>query len=153
MWPNLQETADFVTFTEKNLNGKLQFLCSDFVKFTCIGKRHLSFVIKSDDFKTKYVSEKIANWIQEIFTLRGYAKTYTHGAYATCRRVVHQSTNSIRTIQWISDYLKLLHDLIKNVFLSTLLDSVITDDDHFLFSLPVLSLYYQEDIWTILKAH
>ena len=83
MWPNLQETADFVTFTEKNLNGKLQFLCSDFVKFTCIGKRHLSFVINSDDFKTKYVSEKIANWIQEIFTLRGYAKTYTHGAYAT----------------------------------------------------------------------
>ena len=28
MWPNPQETADLVTFTEENLNGKLQFLCS-----------------------------------------------------------------------------------------------------------------------------
>ena len=27
MSPNLQETADLVTFTEKNLNGKLHFLC------------------------------------------------------------------------------------------------------------------------------
>ena len=28
MWPNLQETADSVTFTEDILNGKLHFLCS-----------------------------------------------------------------------------------------------------------------------------
>ena len=29
MWPNPQKTADFVTFTEKILNGKLNFLWSD----------------------------------------------------------------------------------------------------------------------------
>ena len=29
MWPNPQEPADLVTFTEEILNGKLQFLCSD----------------------------------------------------------------------------------------------------------------------------
>ena len=28
MWPNLQETADLVTFIEEILNGKLHFLCS-----------------------------------------------------------------------------------------------------------------------------
>ena len=28
MWPNPQETADMVTFTEKILNGKRHFLCS-----------------------------------------------------------------------------------------------------------------------------
>ena len=32
MWPNLQETADLVTFTEETLNGKLHFLCSDWYK-------------------------------------------------------------------------------------------------------------------------
>ena len=31
MWPNPQETADLVTFTEEFLNGKLFFLCSDCV--------------------------------------------------------------------------------------------------------------------------
>ena len=28
MWPNTQETVDLVTFTGKNPNGKLHFLCS-----------------------------------------------------------------------------------------------------------------------------
>ena len=28
MWPNPQEFADLVTFTEEMLNGKLHFLCS-----------------------------------------------------------------------------------------------------------------------------
>ena len=28
MWPNAQETADLVIFTEEILNGKLHFLCS-----------------------------------------------------------------------------------------------------------------------------
>ena len=28
MWPNLQETADLVTFTEEILNRKLHLLCS-----------------------------------------------------------------------------------------------------------------------------
>ena len=28
MWPNPQEAADLVTFTEEILNGKLHFLCS-----------------------------------------------------------------------------------------------------------------------------
>ena len=28
MWPNLQETVDFVTFTEEILHGKFPFLCS-----------------------------------------------------------------------------------------------------------------------------
>ena len=31
MWPNLQFPADFDTFTEEILNGKLHFLCSDLV--------------------------------------------------------------------------------------------------------------------------
>ena len=28
MWPNPQETADFMTFTEEIFNGELYFLCS-----------------------------------------------------------------------------------------------------------------------------
>ena len=28
MWPNLQVTADLVTFKEEIVNGKLYFLCS-----------------------------------------------------------------------------------------------------------------------------
>ena len=31
MWPNPQVSADFVTFTEEILHGKLHFLCSDYI--------------------------------------------------------------------------------------------------------------------------
>ena len=33
MWPNPQETADLVTFTEEIFNGKLHFLCRDLEGF------------------------------------------------------------------------------------------------------------------------
>ena len=33
MWPDPQETADLITFTEKILNGKLHFLCSKIRKY------------------------------------------------------------------------------------------------------------------------
>ena len=33
MWPNPQETADLVTFTEEILNKKLHFLCSDCLEY------------------------------------------------------------------------------------------------------------------------
>ena len=33
MWPNPQETADLVTYTEEILNGKLHFLCSEYDEF------------------------------------------------------------------------------------------------------------------------
>ena len=33
MWPNPQETADWVTFTEEILNGKRHFLCRDTTDF------------------------------------------------------------------------------------------------------------------------
>ena len=36
MWPNPQETEDLVTFTEKILNGKLHFLCSEIAWFLLV---------------------------------------------------------------------------------------------------------------------
>ena len=38
MWPNPQETADLVTFTEEILNGKLHFLCSATIELVIIKK-------------------------------------------------------------------------------------------------------------------
>ena len=37
MWPNLQETADLATFSEKIFNEKLHFLCSECHKYALSG--------------------------------------------------------------------------------------------------------------------
>ena len=45
MWPNPQETADLVIFTEEILNGKLHFLCSENIKdFIYFGKLNMSLI-------------------------------------------------------------------------------------------------------------
>ena len=46
MWPNQQFPTDLVIFTEKFLNGKLHFLCSD-VKWDCPQRLQLGHVIVS----------------------------------------------------------------------------------------------------------
>ena len=45
MWPNQQETADLVTFTEEILNGKLHFLYS--VYRTAVPKNFTKFTKKT----------------------------------------------------------------------------------------------------------
>ena len=44
MWPNPQESADLVTFSEEVLNGKLHFLCNASISF---GKTKVSGITKS----------------------------------------------------------------------------------------------------------
>ena len=43
MWPNPQETADWVTFTEEILNGKLHFLHGDIFWKGCIIQEYSRF--------------------------------------------------------------------------------------------------------------
>ena len=40
MWPNPQETADLVTYTEEILNGKFHFLCGDILWLCFKGLRN-----------------------------------------------------------------------------------------------------------------
>ena len=50
MWPNPQETADLVTFTEEILNGKFNFLCSGFWLFLRI---FITDVWKSPEYASR----------------------------------------------------------------------------------------------------
>ena len=45
MWPNPQETADLITFTEEILHGKLHFLCSETLRETQLLKGLVSMKI------------------------------------------------------------------------------------------------------------
>ena len=49
MWPNLQETADLIAFTEEILNEKPNFLCSEWVLFILL-KVVLSLVFGQKQF-------------------------------------------------------------------------------------------------------
>ena len=108
------------------------------IKLTCEGKRHLGASIGSNDFKSKYIGEKVTDWLTELRRLTEYAKTEPHAAYAIfCRGFIHKFTYFMRTIEGISDHLKPLDEVIKNEFLPTLLDAIVCEEDLAVFSLPV----------------
>ena len=48
MWPNSQETADLVTFTEEILSGKLHFLCSAYQEYQLINANKLPVIRLKD---------------------------------------------------------------------------------------------------------
>ena len=50
MWPNPQEAADLVTFTEEILNGKLLFLCSENI---------INFITRAPFTETVYLTKQM----------------------------------------------------------------------------------------------
>ena len=60
MWPNSQETADLVTFTEEILNGKLYFSCSESVEIANLifFSEWVVFSIISSISNTSHTSKK-----------------------------------------------------------------------------------------------
>ena len=56
MWPNPQETADLVTFTEETLNGKLHFLCSAYAQVS----NHVDFFYCGGDFFKNWANFSIS---------------------------------------------------------------------------------------------
>ena len=92
MWPNPQETADLVSFTEEIPNGKLQFLCSDITEYSV---RNI-FIKRSSrrwDMKTSSKSSrpevfyKKAVLIQRCFIKKLFLGIFQHSQENTCARV------------------------------------------------------------------
>ena len=68
MWPNSQETADLITFTEVILNGKLHFLCSDWSRgfnkghFYILSKTYLIF------YHVLEMQMMLFSWLFQFYT-------------------------------------------------------------------------------------
>ena len=108
------------------------------IKFTTEGKRHLGAAIGSEEFREHYVKEKVKIWCDEMEKLCEYAKTQPHAAYsAFCHGEIHKYTYFLRTIPDMSKFIEPLDDLITQSFLPNLLDSIITEQERQLYSLPI----------------
>ena len=84
------------------------------------------------------MNRKVNNWCEEIIKLSEFAKTQPHAAYsAFCHGEVHKFTSFLITIPGLQEYIKPLDDLIKNEFIRTLLQAIITDQDRVLYLLPI----------------
>ena len=107
------------------------------IQITVDGERHLGAVIGSEDFKFKYVSSKVAGWVDMVHRLSDIAITEPHAAYSV---FVHQLQHSwqftLRTISGLSDAFQPIEDAIRNKFLPALLGRAVSDWERELFSFP-----------------
>ena len=102
------------------------------------GQRHLGAVIGTEEFKKKYMEEKVNEWVKEVEVLADIAKTEPHAAYsAYTHGLQHRWSFVMRTIPGISTLLRPLENSIRNVFLPALLRShALRDDERALLVLP-----------------
>ena len=108
------------------------------IKITIEGKRHLGAVLGTDDFRKKYCEEKVSEWCEEIEQLSKFAKSEPQAAYtAFIHGEMHKFTLFLRTIPDMKMYIEKVDDCITNVFLPSLLESVVTEQERQLYSLPI----------------
>ena len=79
-------------------------------------------------------------WCEELEKLSEYVKTQPHVAYAAFHHgELHKYTYFMRTIPGMEEYIETSDNILTQKFIPNLLDSVVTDLDRKLFSLPVKS--------------
>lgn len=108
------------------------------VVITKEGQRHLGAVIGTNDFKEKYVGEKVGEWVKEVDALTNIARTEPHAAYsAYTHGLQHRWRYVMRTIPGIGPLLRPLEASIRNSFIPILLKChALGDDERALLELP-----------------
>ena len=77
---NLTKTVLIVN--PEKLSYAIQMFGNSGVTITCEGKRHLGAVVGTTEYKEKYVSDLITNWISELESLSDIAESDPHCAYS-----------------------------------------------------------------------
>ena len=91
------------------------------------GKRHLDAVIGSNDFRTKYVSEKVTEWCSELKILSEFAKSQPSAAYtAFCFGEQNKSSYFLRTIPEMNDLMKPDDEIVDNFLLPPIIGETIS---------------------------
>ena len=105
------------------------------IKFTTEGKRHLGATISSENFRAVYAIEKVQEWCEEVKKLSKYAKTQPQAAFAAfCHGEQRRFSYFMRIIPGMEKFMEPLDETIHNIFLPSLFDSIITEDERLLFS-------------------
>ena len=123
---------------ESKLEEAKQLFAGTSIKFTTSGKRHLGSAIGSEDFRTEYVTKKVASWCEEVEKLTEFAKSQPHAAFASyIHGEQHRFTYFMRTIPGMEAYLKPLDDVITYKLLPAILGAGVSETERQLYSLPI----------------
>jgi hypothetical protein len=108
------------------------------VKVTCEGERHLGAVVGSEEYRIKYVSDKVKCWVKDVEDLADIAKDEPQLAYACYTKgMSHRWTYVMRTIPDIKHLMAPLEEAISNILIPAILGREISVLEREVLELPV----------------
>ena len=135
----VNESKSWLILKNQTLLKKSESLFSDTkINVTTEGKRHLGAVIGSNDFRTKYVNEKVTEWCSELKILSEFAKSQPQAAYAAFYfGEQNKFSYFLRTIPEMNDLMKPVDEIVQNFLLPAIIGETISEKERELYSLPV----------------
>ena len=111
------------------------------VNITTEGKRHLEAAISSNEFRVKYVTEKVNEWTKkELKTLSNFPKSQPQIAHvALCFGQHSKYGYFLRTIPSISKLMKAVDEIIQNDLLPLIFEESVAENERQLYSFPARS--------------
>ena len=108
------------------------------VNVTVEGKKHLGAVIGSREYLEEYISEKVANWVNEVAKLAEFALSQPQACYSAFTfGLKHKWTYFMRTLPDIQDLLVPLEDAISQVLLPAIIERKTSHLERDILALPV----------------
>ena len=107
------------------------------VEIITTGTRHLGAAVGTEEFKHKYVKQKVDVWIECVKILSKIASSEPHAAFSTYTHCLQsQWTFLCRTMPGTPLLFQPLEDVIRKVFIPSLLRREVNDLERDLLSLP-----------------
>ena len=108
------------------------------VTITTEGERHMGAVIGSDDFKQKFVENKISKWVNDVETLADIAQDEPQAAYSCfTKAIAHRWTYVQRTIPNIAHLFTPLEKAIREKLIPAIVGRNVSEMERKIFALPV----------------
>jgi hypothetical protein len=101
------------------------------------GTRHLGAAVGTDEFKQSYVKKKVASWIESVKKLATIAASEPHAAFSAFTHCLQSQWGFLsRSMPGTSHLFQPLEDVIRSVFIRSLLRRDVNDLERDLLSLP-----------------
>ena len=108
------------------------------IQITTAGMGHLGAALGSQDFKKKYISDKVSKWIEVIEKLSEIAESQPHAAYSVyVHGYQHKFNYFLRTLDDIGEELRPLDEVITSKLIPSIVGSQLSEVERSLVSLPV----------------
>ena len=107
------------------------------VEINSQGTRHLGAAVGTDGFKKYFIERKVELWVEAVKKLAEIAKTEPHAAYSAFTHALQcQWTFLSRAMPGIAEQFKPLEFTIRTIFLKTLLNKDVNDNEREILALP-----------------